>query len=138
MARASTAARGGSTQNGGAVLGPGARVRGRVSGDGDLRVEGSIEGDVVVTGDLAIGSAGAVRGDIDANAVTIGGSLTGDVAARGAVVIRAGAKVVGNMGGAEVSLEEGAKFSGRIEAEFELPTELVRSRGASPPKAPRS
>ncbi len=123
MARAQTA-RNNTPSNGAALLGPSVRVRGRVSGEGDLRVEGQLEGDVSVTGDLAIGAGGAVNGDIDANAVTIGGALTGDVAARGAVVIQAGARVVGNMGGAEVSLEEGAKFSGRIEAEFDLPAEL--------------
>ena len=61
--------------------------------------------------------------------VLIGGALTGDVAATGAVVIRASAKVAGNMSGAEVSLEEGASFSGRIEAEFDLPAELAGRQG---------
>ena len=59
----------------------------------------------------------------------VGGALTGDVAATGAVVIRATARVEGNMSGAEVSLEEGASFSGRIEAEFDLPAELEGRQG---------
>jgi hypothetical protein len=33
------------------------------------------------------------------------------------------------MGGAEVSLEEGASFFGRIDAEFDLPAELAPARG---------
>jgi cytoskeletal protein CcmA (bactofilin family) len=105
-------------------------VRGRVHGDGDLRVDGQVEGDVSITGELAIGDSGAITGDIDAAAVSVGGALTGDVAARGAVTIRAGAKVVGSMGGAEVSIEEGASFIGRIEAEFDLPAELQTRHGA--------
>jgi cytoskeletal protein CcmA (bactofilin family) len=111
------------------VLGRGARVRGRVSGDGDLRVEGQIEGDVALSGELAIEETGSITGDVDAASVTIAGVLQGDVAARGAVTIRAGAKVEGNMGGAEVSLEEGASFAGRIEAEFDLPAELMPRQG---------
>jgi cytoskeletal protein CcmA (bactofilin family) len=111
------------------VLGRGARVRGRVSGDGDLRVEGQIEGDVTLSGELSIDETGTVTGDVDAAAVTITGTLLGDVAARGVVTIRAGAKVEGNMGGAEVSLEEGASFAGRIEAEFDLPAELTSRQG---------
>jgi cytoskeletal protein CcmA (bactofilin family) len=107
------------------VLGRGARVRGRVQGSGDLRVEGQIEGDVTVSGDLAIEDGGGIKGDVDAASVVISGALTGDVAARGPVAIRSTAQVSGNMGGAEVSLEEGATFSGRIEAEFELPPELT-------------
>jgi cytoskeletal protein CcmA (bactofilin family) len=111
------------------VLGRGARVRGRVSGDGDLRVEGQIEGSVALSGELSIDETGSITGDIDAASVTIAGVLLGNVVARGAVTIRAGAKVEGNMGGAEVSLEEGASFDGRIEAEFDLPAELMPRQG---------
>lgn len=111
------------------VLGRGARVRGRVSGDGDLRVEGQIEGGVTLSGELAIDETGSITGDIDAASVTIAGVLLGNVVAHGAVMIRAGARVEGNMGGAEVSLEEGASFAGRIEAEFDLPAELMPRQG---------
>lgn len=111
------------------VLGRGSRVRGRVSGDGDLRVEGQIEGDVTLSGELSIDDTGSITGDVDAASVTIAGALQGNVAARGVVTIRAGAKVEGNMGGAEVSLEEGASFAGRIEAEFDLPAELMPRQG---------
>ena len=111
------------------VLGRGARVRGRVSGDGDLRVEGQIEGGVTLSGELAIDETGSVTGDIDAASVTIAGVLLGNVVAHGAVMIRAGARVEGNMGGAEVSLDEGASFVGRIEAEFDLPAELMPRQG---------
>ena len=117
------------TSEAASVLGRGARVRGRVSGDGDLQVEGQIEGDVTLSGELSIDEAGSITGDVDAAAVTIAGALQGNVAARGAVTIRAGAKVEGNMGGAEVSLEEGASFVGRIEAEFDLPAELMPRQG---------
>ena len=119
-----------STPDGGAVLGKGARVRGRVHGEGDLHVDGQVEGDVSITGELAIGDGGAITGDVNAETVIIGGALTGDVTAQGAVTIRANAKVVGSMGGAEVSIEEGASFSGRIDAEFDLPAELLARHGA--------
>lgn len=117
------------TSESSSVLGRGARVRGRVSGEGDLRVEGQIEGDVTLSGELSIDETGSITGDIDAAAVTIAGALQGNVTSRGAVTIRVGARVEGNMGGAEVSLEEGASFVGRIEAEFDLPAELMPRQG---------
>lgn len=110
-----------------AVIGRGARVRGRVGGEGDLVVEGRVEGDVSVSGALSVEAEGAVEGDVTAAAVTIAGGLTGDVSCRGSVLIRAGAQVSGNMGGAEVALEEGAAFSGRIDADFQLPPEIEAS-----------
>jgi cytoskeletal protein CcmA (bactofilin family) len=109
---------------GASILGRGARVRGRIAGDGDLHIEGQVEGDVTVSGELVIDEGGSVRGDVGAGAVIVGGTLAGDVAAQGAVAVRATAQVEGNLAGAEVSLEEGASFHGRIEAEFDLPAEL--------------
>ncbi|MFT3775579.1 MAG: polymer-forming cytoskeletal protein [Minicystis sp.] len=120
------------------MLGRGARVRGRVGGDGDLRVEGQIEGDVRISGQLAIEEGAAITGDVEASAVVIGGALTGDVAARGAVTIRAGAKVEGNLGGSEIVLEEGASFQGRIDAEFDLPAELLGSHEAAVTTGPHA
>lgn len=106
------------------VLGRGARVRGRVSGDGDLRVEGAVEGDVTLSGELLIEEGAEVTGNVDAHVVTVNGALSGDVVARGPITIRAGAKVKGSLGGTEISLEEGADFDGRIEAQFDMPKEL--------------
>ena len=131
MARASTtrdARERASSSASAAALGPSLRIRGKVTGDGDLRIEGRVEGDVVVSGDLAIEEGGGVVGEITAGSVSVAGELTGDVASRGPVTIRASARVAGHMGGSEVSLEEGASFVGRIEAEFDLPPELSQRR----------
>ena len=125
MGAAATAVETNDLDTNGSVLGRGTRVRGRIQGDGDLRVEGAIEGDVNVTGELLIDEGAEVQGNIEAAVVTISGALTGDVTSRGSVVVRSSAKVSGNLGGPEVSLEEGAEFSGRIDADFEMPAELV-------------
>jgi cytoskeletal protein CcmA (bactofilin family) len=114
------------------VIARGAKVRGRVGGEGDLRVEGQVDGDVRIQGQLSIEEGGAVHGEVEATAVVIGGALEGDVASRGPVTIRAGATVVGNLGGAEIVLEEGASFRGRIDAEFDMPAELGGPSVAKP------
>lgn len=111
------------------VLGRTVRVRGRLTGEGDLRIEGEIEGDVKVAGALEIGDGGSVVGDVSASSVVLGGNLKGDVSSEGSVVIRAGSRVAGDVRGAEVALEEGASFTGRIEADFELPAGLLTGAG---------
>jgi cytoskeletal protein CcmA (bactofilin family) len=127
MVRGPTAARSTSGETA-SILGRGARVRGRVAGDGDLRVEGRIEGEVAISGELTIEEGASVQGDVGAAAVVVGGTLRGDVTARGAVAVQATADVEGNLGGAEVSLDEGASFHGRIEAEFDMPAELGEAK----------
>ncbi len=106
------------------VLGPSVRVRGRLTGDGDLRVEGQVEGDVQVSGALVVDGRGSITGGTHASSVDIEGRVQGDVTADGAVAIKRGAHVQGNITGSEISLDEGASFAGRIDASFEMPEGL--------------
>ncbi len=107
-----------------AVLGSGSRLRGRVTGDGDLTVLGQLEGEIHLKGELYIGEGARVVSDIDATALRVAGALEGDVHVSGDVAILAGAKVRGDVHGASVSLEEGADFDGRLDCELTLPREL--------------
>jgi cytoskeletal protein CcmA (bactofilin family) len=102
------------------VLGPATRVTGRVSGEGGLRVEGTLKGDLNVTGDAEIAEGGSVEGNVQADALDIGGSLLGDATARGPIAVRSGALVRGELRGSEVSIEPGSRISVRLETEFEL------------------
>ncbi len=102
------------------VLGPSTRVTGRVSGDGALRVEGSVHGDIQVSGDTEIAAGASVEGNVSAASLDIGGTLLGDVASRGPVAIRSGAVVRGDLRGSEISIEPGSRVSVRVAAEFDL------------------
>jgi cytoskeletal protein CcmA (bactofilin family) len=110
------------------VLGVGTRIRGRVTGDGSLVVEGTLEGDIAVRGDVQLAVGGKIAGQVSADEVTIDGILDGDVAARGAIALRAGSAVRGDLKAREVTLEEGAEYIGRLDATFDLPAELEGAR----------
>lgn len=131
MSRSSTNTRDAKRGSSSNVLGRTISVRGRVTGDGDLTVAGSVEGEVRVSGDLGIDASGTVQGNAFARAVTIEGTLDGDVQATSEVWLRAGCKVRGNMMASQIALEEGAAFDGRIEADFDLPDGLVHGFGAA-------
>ena len=123
MAQARTSPRGGEAHE--ARIGSGARVRGRIHGEGDLVVDGHVEGDLAIRGDLTVSEGASVKSEeVEAQSVTIAGALEGDVAASGAVRLAAGAHVRGNLRGSAVSIEDGARFSGRLDCEFDLPPEL--------------
>ena len=102
------------------VLGATTRIRGRVTGTGDLRLEGSIVGDVSVSGTTAVGSGASVEGDVEAANVTIDGTLIGNVAASGPVTIGDGAVVRGELSGSSVSIASGAEVAVRLNTEFDL------------------
>jgi cytoskeletal protein CcmA (bactofilin family) len=136
MAQARTTTRGGEARE--ARVGSGARIRGKIHGDGDLLVEGQVEGDVAIRGDLTIAEGASVSSEaVEAQAVTIAGTLEGDVAASGQVRLAASSRVRGNVRGSAVSIEDGARFSGRLDCEFDLPPELGgSSRGEARGRPP--
>jgi cytoskeletal protein CcmA (bactofilin family) len=115
---------------GASSIGAGTRVRGRVTGDGDLVVAGHVEGDITIQGDVTIDPGATCTSNVEGNAVTIGGSLEGDVSAAGAISVGAAATLRGNVRGSSFSIEDGARFAGRVECEFELPEALGGSAAA--------
>lgn len=108
-----------------AFLGQGLKVVGRIRGEGDLRVEAEVEGDITVSGELQLAAPGRVTGSVDADGIIVSGLLDGDARARGSVVITAEGRVRGDIHAPELSLEEGGGLEGSIEADFELPEQLT-------------
>src|ERR1700733_14310156 len=108
-----------------ARIGGTARVRGRVHGDGNLVIEGHVEGSVTLRGDLTIGEGGRVESElVTAHAVFIAGTLEGSVVASGPVRLSSSARVRGDLQASAVAIDDGARFSGRLDCEFDLPPEL--------------
>jgi cytoskeletal protein CcmA (bactofilin family) len=108
-----------------ARIGSAARVRGRIQGDGDLVVEGHVEGNVTLRGDLTIAEGASVASEsVTAHAVVVAGTLEGNLTASGPVRLASGARVRGDLQGSAVAIDDGAQFSGRLDCEFELPPEL--------------
>jgi len=121
------------TRNEEARIGGGARVHGRIHGDGDLIVEGRVEGDVALRGNLTIAAGASVSSEIvEAHAVTIAGSLEGELNASGPVRLATGARVRGNLRGSAIAIDDGARFTGRLDCEFDLPPELGGDARAEP------
>ena len=112
-----------------ARIGSTARIRGRIAGEGDLTIEGSVEGDIALRGNLTIAEGGSAASDVEAQEVTISGTLSGNVNASGQVRIGASSHVTGDMRGASVTIDEGAQFAGQLDVEFDLPAELQAPGG---------
>lgn len=109
------------------VLGRSVRIRGRISGEGNLVVQGSLEGDVVLRGDFTLDEGADAQSSISANDVTVAGVLEGGIQAEGEVTVTATGKLRGDVRAAQVTIEDGAAFAGRLEAEFDLPAELTEA-----------
>jgi len=112
----------------GSVLGPATRVVGRVSGEGALRIEGALKGDVSISGRAEIAEGGSVDGNVHAESLEISGSLVGDAVTSGPIAVCAGALVRGELRASEISIEPGSRVSVRLDTQIELDLGAPRRR----------
>ena len=101
-------------------IGPNVVVHGRLSGTGELAIDGKLEGDVVLQGDLTIGGTGKVVAAVQATVLAVAGELRGNVNVTDEVIIHDGGLIDGDVRAPQVAIEDGGALSGGIEMDFEL------------------
>jgi len=107
------------------TLGRGVGIKGRVTGDGDLSVEGRIEGELAIGGALHGASGATIQARVEAASLLVEGVLEGDVSSSGPVRAVAGSRLSGTSAAESFAMEEGADVSAEILADFDLPAELT-------------
>jgi len=117
-----------------AAIGPSIAIKGDVTGEEDLIVEGRIEGKILLKANsVTIGRNGRVKANVYANSITVEGEVEGDLIGKDEVVIRQSGKVKGNVAAPRVVLDSGARFQGSIDMEQGA---AQRAIDAKPEKAP--
>lgn len=99
-----------------AVIGSTVKIKGEISGDEDLIIEGQVEGSIsLLSHGLTVGATGKVNANIRAKNVKIDGEVKGDITGGEKVVISKAGRVRGNIVAPRVTLEDGAQFKGSID-----------------------
>ena len=94
------------------VIGVKTKIKGEITGDENVTVEGHVEGSIRITRDLRIGTGGSVKATVSAQSVVVAGELLGDCQATQRVQIEASGRVTGNIRAPRVVIVEGATFRG--------------------------
>ncbi len=85
-----------------------------------MRIEGSVQGDVAITGKAEIAAGAAVEGELSAGSLDLGGKLDGDANCQGPITVRSGASVKGDLTGTSVTIEPGSVIDVRLDTDFTL------------------
>ncbi len=99
-----------------ARLGASLHVKGEISGNEDLHVDGSVEGLISLEDrKLTVGPSAKVTADVVAREVVVYGNVKGNLRARDRIEIKKDGSVVGDLTTARIMIEDGAYFKGSIE-----------------------
>lgn len=101
-----------------ATIGPSIFIKGDLSGEEDLVIEGRVEGKVdLKQNNVTVGKSGRVRADIFGRVVIVEGEVDGNVFAQEQAVLRQSGALRGNISSPRVTLEDGSRFKGSIDME---------------------
>lgn len=108
------------------IIGAGAECDGDFTAQGSARIDGRVNGNVKVTGTVIVGTAGAINGNIEAQAAMIGGEVIGNVSAPMRTELMATARVIGDISTEVIVIDEKAVFQGGCNMNQDTPAKRPR------------
>src|SRR6476620_955653 len=96
--------------SGATLISAGTTLKGDISSNSDLRIDGTIIGNVSSSAKIVIGASGSVEGDISGNQADIVGKVTGNIKTKDLLQLRADCVVKGNVYAGKLQVEPFAIF----------------------------
>ena len=104
----------GNRDRGPSIVGPGTRIVGEIEVEGELRIEGTVEGTVRGKGEILVAEGGLVEGNIFAEHAVAGGAVRGAIFAETRVEVHATSEIKGDITAPRIAIHEGAQIDGQI------------------------
>ena len=95
------------------MIGAGTSLKGDITSNGDLRIDGTLNGNIIGSAKVIIGANGAVEGDISCQQADIMGTVTGSIKAKELLQLKNGSVVKGNIAAGKLQVEPAATFNGQ-------------------------
>lgn len=104
-----------------ARFGPSLFLKGELSGEEDLVIEGHFQGKIELGNhNILVGEGGNIEADIRVNNITIKGSVTGNIYASGKVFISEEGQLKGEINAPTISIMDGARFKGSVKMDKDV------------------
>ena len=88
------------------------KVKGNIESDGDIRIDGILEGDLDCKGRVVVGPDSKINGPIRCTSAEIMGFINGEIVVKDLLSLKASASITGNLTMGKLSVEPGARFVG--------------------------
>ena len=97
------------------VVGKNTVIQGEIKGDGNIRIDGAVEGNITISGNVIVGESGLVKGDITANDMALSGHVEGDVVIEKKLHIFSTGQLSGDIKVGSLQIDDGGIFNGHSE-----------------------
>ncbi|MEX0749133.1 MAG: polymer-forming cytoskeletal protein [Candidatus Saccharimonadales bacterium] len=90
------------------------RIKGDLTSDNDIWIDGQVEGNVTTHGNLSIGANGTITGDLIAHQVRVAGTVIGNIQAEGTLSCGDTAQITGSLQAGDLAVSSGAVIRGEV------------------------
>ncbi len=108
------------------IIGGSIKVKGNFHGQGNIVIEGHLEGSLKTNASLFIGEKAKIVADIEAQDAIINGEVYGQIKVKKYLSLGATAKIFGDVEYSQISVEHGAIINGQLTVKSD--TEVVRKK----------
>jgi cytoskeletal protein CcmA (bactofilin family) len=116
------------------IFGKNLKITGNVSGEGNMIIMGSFEGEFNLKGQLKVSQGARVKGDFNATSIAINGNVEGNLTAAEKIHMDNTARINGRIVTPKVSILDGAVFDGEMQM-GKKSTRASKPTVAVPPQA---
>ncbi|WP_298550574.1 polymer-forming cytoskeletal protein [uncultured Algibacter sp.] len=93
------------------IIAQGTKMVGDVTSQGDLRIDGIIEGNIKTSGKVVVGKSGLIKGTLNGTDAYFEGKFSGKLALSGTLTLKASAHIEGEVVAGKLAVEPGATFN---------------------------
>lgn len=94
------------------VISKGTVVKGDLLGDDCLRIEGTVEGNIICKNKIITSSGSLVKGQIECATIDVMGKIEGDISCSEDIILRSSCVLIGDVKARAIQVEAGAVFEG--------------------------
>ena len=94
------------------IINEGTLIKGDITANGDIRIDGELVGNIDAKGRLVIGPNGKVKGEINCNNIEVSGYIKGKIMVSELLTMKASAQIFGDLVAGKLSVEPGSVFTG--------------------------
>lgn len=97
------------------IIGPSVLIKGDLESKGNVLIQGNLEGKIISKGHLKADKGSQITADIEAASADVAGTTKGNLKVKGSLIIRAKAKINGDVECGAISIEEGGILKGKCD-----------------------
>ena len=94
------------------IIRKGTEIKGDVSCAGDIRIDGSLKGNLISEGKVVVGPEGVIEGEITCKNADISGTIKAKLMVKELLQLKSTANILSDINTNKLSIEPGATFTG--------------------------